>query len=112
MGYYVPKQKIPEECRDCHFYCYASVEGETFCCAGEFIMAENSKPLPFDGRHSNCPLIEVPDDHGNLIDRDALVKEAFSYELDDGDSIAELPMVFLKDVEEAPVIVPSCLERA
>ena len=56
-----------------------------------------------------APKIEIPDRHGDLIDRDALSDEAFRYEMDDG--AVSLPMVFLIDVKDAPTIIPSNLPR-
>ena len=70
MGYYVP-QKLPEDCRECPYNQYLEFSGDTACNAGEFVMQTDSKALPFEGRHHNCPLVEIPDGHGRLIDADA-----------------------------------------
>ena len=36
---------------------------------------DRAKWFPNDNRHSDCPLIEVPEPHGRLIDADALVED-------------------------------------
>jgi hypothetical protein len=38
-------------------------------------LAEDYKTIRFDGRHKECPLVELPEKHGDLIDRDALIKD-------------------------------------
>jgi hypothetical protein len=38
-------------------------------------LAEDYKTIRFDGRHKECPLVELPKKHGDLIDRDALIKD-------------------------------------
>ena len=73
MGYYVPN-KMPEDCRECSFNSWSPFGGNTICNAGEFVLQTDFRALPFEGRHPNCPLIEVPDGHGRLVDKDELCK--------------------------------------
>jgi len=67
MGYYVPSE-TPEDCRECPYCCYYSFPGETECVAGHFLMQTDHKALLFEGRHPNCPLVEVPSSCRRLID--------------------------------------------
>lgn len=62
----------PAECRDCAFCNYSMNTGETICDAGNFILADESKAIAFEGRHKDCPLVEIPE-HGDLIDKQKLI---------------------------------------
>ena len=53
--------KLPGECRECSFNRYDSRSGNSICETSGKILAEKYKPIPFDGRPDNCPLIEVQD---------------------------------------------------
>lgn len=70
MGVYVRNLKMPETCRDC----YWSVPGldYAYCSPGkkeiEFSVAESGRP-------DDCPMIEVKIPHGDLIDRDKLLRD-------------------------------------
>jgi hypothetical protein len=64
--------KMPKECRECPFVEYSSLLGNTWCKATAMIMAQNFKPIEFDGRHESCPLVEIPVPHGDLIDKEKL----------------------------------------
>ena len=64
------KMEMPETCGECPFNVW-SEDHEHFCVVRTDIRS-------FDGsaiwRVKHCPLIEVPDPHGRLIDADALHK--------------------------------------
>ena len=57
---------LPRDCCKCPFNCYG------------LCLANHSK-LSVDkcvkSRHSDCPLVEVPTPHGDLVDRDDLIDE-------------------------------------
>jgi len=61
MGIYIKNVKIPERCWDCHFF------AEDFCP----VMPYEELWTARDGKHPDCPLIEVPP-HERLIDANAL----------------------------------------
>ena len=75
MSILIKGMKMPEDCRDCPLEMYYMNSGETRCRAGNKILAENFKAIPFDGRPDWCPLVEVPTPHGRLIDADALLED-------------------------------------
>lgn len=52
----------------------------------------------------DCPLIEVPEPHGDLIERDKLRAKEFIH---DGDAYA---VVMSRDIRNAPTIIPSSEE--
>ena len=62
MGVYIQCMKIPKSCDNCLFRAKSIVTND-YC----YLTA---KCLPCE-----CPLIEVPDGHGRLIDADELRKE-------------------------------------
>ena len=72
MGVYIKGMKMPKDCRECPMQVYYS-SGKTWCKSTDMILSEDYKPIPFDGRPEWCPLVEVPEPHGRLIDADALM---------------------------------------
>ena len=70
MGFYVPTNrdvKFPKACEQCHFY-----DGLLCCVMDTYVHDPENK-------HEECPLIEIPDNHGRLIDADAFKKENAYY---------------------------------
>lgn len=63
--------QMPEDCRECRFQDYGSNTGDTWCGVNDVILAKNFRAIEFDGRPGWCPLVELPEHHGDLIDRDA-----------------------------------------
>lgn len=66
------------------------------------LRAEEKRPL-------DCPLVSVPP-HGDLIDRDALIKELEITEEDDHNGATLLMAVFLEVLKSAPTIIPASEE--
>ena len=97
--------KFPECCFSCGLSHSAFYRCLGCSLTGKTITADRAEKM----RMKDCPLVALPP-HGRLIDADALADQAFSYELNDGDSCSELSMVFLKDVEKAPTVIPAELE--
>lgn len=104
MAFYVPKREIPKDCRECWFNNYLPFSGETYCDAGEFMLADSCKPLPFEGRHPDCPLIKVPP-HGRLIDADALGEFPYNMDFCDGGEADEW-------IRNAPTVIPASGKEA
>lgn len=77
--------EMPKSCSWC--FCMAS------CKLWKNIMA------PEFNRHRNCPLVPVPA-HGDLIDRDVLIKKART-QFDWND------VVDVEDIANAPTIIPA-----
>ena len=71
----------------------------------------NGEEMPRDGRdvqqnHINCPLVEVPTPHGDLIDRDALRDnncDVFEINGADGTILA----MDVSIIDDAPIIIPA-----
>ena len=65
MGIYIKDMEMPKDCGECHF-CHA--EGfKSWCCPTE------REDILFDAIPEWCPLTEVPEPHGRLIDADACI---------------------------------------
>lgn len=75
MGVFIKGMKMPKECRECYLLEYYEYLGETQCSVTRRMLAERGKPISFDGRPGWCPLIEVQEPHGDLVDRDILEQE-------------------------------------
>lgn len=73
MSVVVKGMHIPESCRECPFENYYSDTGKTVCMASLRVLAIGFGIISFDGRHSSCPIVALPDKHGRLVDADAIV---------------------------------------
>ena len=62
MSYIVPRKK-PDRCTNCLF-----IDKITYDCK---LMYGNDYP-DFESQYANCPLIEIPTPHGDLVYRDAM----------------------------------------
>lgn len=72
MSVLIKGMKMPKYRRECKMLTYHSTSGCLMCDISGNALARNFKPIPFDGIPDWCPLIEVPEPHGDLINRDAL----------------------------------------
>ena len=66
MSILVKRMEMPDDCRNCPFETYYFNCGETKCRATGKILADFYKPIPFDGRDEECPLVQLSD-HGMII---------------------------------------------
>ena len=55
MGVYIKGMKMPKDCNTCHI---------------NNCLLPYSKGVPIGHRHKDCPLIEIEEPHGRLIDAD------------------------------------------
>ena len=69
MGLYIKDMGIPKSCFNCKFprACQAITRR-----IDEMVRTEL---FPQDHRHSDCPITEVPEPHGRLIDADAMIRD-------------------------------------
>ena len=90
MSVLINGMKIPKSCLDCPLY----DDEESFCKAqNEFL----NMMISNRGRAISCPLVELPEHHGDLIDRNDLIKESLA----DG----AYGYVDTKEIYDAPTIV-------
>ena len=68
MGVYIKGMEPCKYCKDCYFLYVNDMTDEKFCDAsyGNEIVLKRGQ-----GKPSWCPLVEVPEPHGRLIDADA-----------------------------------------
>jgi hypothetical protein len=62
--------EMPENCFDCPF-----MYGRKYCLLDSKIEFNDPEYSELKNRYKGCPLIEVPEPHGRLIDADALVED-------------------------------------
>ena len=78
----VKGMRMPKDCRECRLQNYSFTTGDTRCGVNGAVLARNFNAIMFDGRPEWCPLVEIPNKHGDLIDRDTLEPDA---DYDDGE---------------------------
>lgn len=89
MSVYIKGMKMPTSCRACMFS-RTDIRNTDWCALTE-------KDLPCD-----CPLVPVPD-HGDLVDRNALKKNAYPFPCAIGAEWA----VTIRQINAAPTIIPA-----
>lgn len=105
MGVYIKGMEMPKSCGDCKaFVCYkqwAGDRGDCFCGITKNDAKENEK-------NADCPLVPVPP-HGDLIDRDALEKEAQKRMLmcNKNDNQFQKPYEIMRAIALDPTIIPA-----
>lgn len=89
MGVYIRGMDMPKSCRDCN------LEYDNFYChlAGKPIDIDRD-----DERLEGCPLTEVPEPHGDLIDRDKLKKSVLKWLPPDPCGVEEKERPFETDI--------------
>ena len=73
MSVLIRGMQIPSECSKCFLIDYGTMTGETYCEVNGKTLAESYRPIKFDGRPDWCPLVEVKEPHGRLIDEDEII---------------------------------------
>ena len=102
MGVYIKGMKMPKDCRECLMQVYYS-SGKTLCKPIDMILAEDYKPIPFDGRPKWCPLVEVPEPHGRLIDAEKL-KNKYPHDTD-WDYPVNTNCYVCESIDNAPTVI-------
>ncbi len=74
MSVLIKGMKMPSACRECTLNEYYEQTGKTWCFPADGILADDYKPIIFDGRPEWCPLVEIPEKHGQLFDSDQVKK--------------------------------------
>lgn len=70
MSVLIKGMQMPSDCGECPLSIYHERTGKTWCRPADGILAENYNPIDFYGRPDWCPLAELPEKHGRLIDED------------------------------------------
>lgn len=107
MSVLIKGMEMPADCRDCPFEMYYMNCGETRCRATGKILADFYKPIPFEGRAEECPLVEMPP-HGRLIDADAFLETLNPIKFEDAflyASVDKIKTVTVKRIKDAPTVI-------
>ena len=95
MGVYINGRKTPKSCYDCEFVYWSTKQRASACFLLPFMKCFESHSTEYRKKRSElCPLIEVPEPHGDLIDRDMLPKSRVEWE----------------DIVTAPTVIPASEE--
>ena len=98
MGVYIKGMEMPFTCLNCDFHkCAGGV--------GDFCSLTKRRQFRFKNRPKDCPLIEVPEPHGRLIDADALNYTMLYKENWMSGTGVEAPAIWKKDIDNAPTII-------
>ena len=107
MGVYIKGLKMPKSCFECKLDLRTDI-CQAFC---EW-NAEHPYSIRGKDRLPDCPLVEVPEPHGRLIDADAIeYTHAIARSLDDGHNWNEL-CVTADEIADMPTIEPEPCEDA
>ena len=95
MSVLIKGMEMPKSCDDCYIA----------NCPNDIGYTDRGKC----SRHINCPIIEVPEPHGRLIDGGALFEEVFKvwgieYDASDCNTLMRL-------INDAPTIIPASEEQ-
>ena len=89
MGVFIKGMEMPKKCAECNF-CVNDGKDERpiFVCACKSddlvnVLVEDYGVV-FGFRPSWCPLIPLPEEHGDLIDRDALIEKCGDWYTEEG----------------------------
>lgn len=102
MGFYVPTNrdvKFPEACEQCHFY-----DGLLCCVMDTYVHDPENK-------HEECPLIEIPDNHGRLGDLDELYASLKKWLIQNRHSMTEATRVWIRGVLEGIAAAPTIISE-
>ena len=95
MSYIVPREK-PKKCMNCPF-----IDKITYDCK---LMYGNDYP-DFYIQYENCPLIEIPNPHGRLIDADKLLEKAYWDYNEAIDDYNNFKVVSEYDIADTPTVI-------
>lgn len=76
MSVIIKGMKMPENCDVCRFGGWSNLHQTLACTLCEYEPGFDDFSRDYTGRRSKiCPLVELPEKHGRLIDADALIED-------------------------------------
>ena len=109
MSGIVKGMQMPSGCRECPLCQYYPMIGETRCRGTGEVLASGFGTIKFSGRSEHCPLVELPEKHGRLIDADALITKRGGLAVD-SENIVELSPGWTIPLESVIDIEPTVVE--
>jgi hypothetical protein len=94
MAIYIKDMEMPHSCSDCILF--------RECKAVSRWLTKGMVHRLKEERHSNCPLIEVKEPHGRLIDADELFLE---FQTDEQMRLGENLQYVRKTIDNAPTVI-------
>ena len=101
MSILIKGMEMPKSCGNCYMFSFLSDS-----CRITNHVTEEMNDKMFDRRFDDCPLISVPEPHGDLIDKNELTM--CSYDLDNYFWFQAVPE---ETLNEARVIIPASEEE-
>ena len=99
MSILIKGMAMPTRCEDCFCYRHNTEYDYAYCNISSVNVLGHG-----NARLNNCPLVEVPTPHGDLIDRDKLPIECITFSKRKMYR-AGTDVVFVKDILDAPTII-------
>lgn len=96
MDILIKNMEMPKSCEGCPL-CFLSSDGRNFFCTRQ--IGKRFDLSLSDQRQEDCPLVPIPE-HGDLIDKDFLLKYAIRLERKDG-----CDLVPISSIEAFPVVL-------
>lgn len=103
MSILIKGLKMPKDCPQCPLSHWNKIDQLTGCeLVRRYVPESESSYWQSDTRPEWCPLVELPD-HGELIDRDELMKHGVYMPMPGGN----LPLVYMSYVKGAKAVIPA-----
>ena len=102
MSIIVKGMEMPKTCGECSFLQESVWKGKMYpcvCVAGGFVV----KPSETDMKDGLCPLVELPEKHGRLIDAD-LLKNEYPHDTD-SDYPVNTNSYGCESIDDAPTVI-------
>ena len=101
MSVLIKGMKMPCMCSDCDFCSGLYIPSDKYICECPTSKEMDiSRAIDEDCRHPDCPLVEVPDKHGRLIDADACIDYISNNDQHAWEALAYAPTVIEAEGEE------------
>ena len=101
MSILIKGMEMPENCAECKFFCFENFK--LWC------HVTDREDIYIDALPDWCPLVELPEKHGRLIDADALITKRGGLAVD-SENIVELSPGWTIPLESVIDIEPTVVE--
>ena len=99
MGIYIKGMTMQSCCDGCMFSDWSNLHQTACCKMRDYDPCFEYHSMDYREKRADfCPLVEIPEPHGDLIDRDALLKKTINNPL-------HAPYIVAKDIRDMPPII-------
>lgn len=92
--------EMPKDCAHCSFHGFGGMMHERILC----MLTGTNDYINQQSKLEDCPLTEIPEPHGRLVDADALKMNS------QADEFYIFEYVDVEDIDKAPTIIPKSEE--